>query len=189
MAKNKDYLIDRVDQLLAIAEPTRLQIVSIMEDTKEASVSQIAEQLGRPHDSLYHHVRHLERVGLLIKVGMEKSARRPYAIYGLPGRRIRVNPENTAPRYRAALKKAARGVFRLAERLADAAFDATESSLVGTLANMRIQQLTVNLSTSDFKKVNEHLKEIDKLFLSCRTPGKGKRLYTITYSLTPTAKS
>jgi DNA-binding transcriptional ArsR family regulator len=58
-----------VDILRAMADPTRLAILSLLMDARPdlpvMSVKEIAARLGEPQTKLYRHVKHLEAAGLI----------------------------------------------------------------------------------------------------------------------------
>lgn len=181
-----DYIIRDAGQLEAIAEPTRQRIVTLLEELGESSIPDLARRMERSPESLYHHARRLERAGLLVQVGSAPSGRRHKAVYRLPGRRLRVDPENRTRAYVRALQRAARGVFRLAERLAEDALGDPAGALVGPEANHRIQQLTARLDRAGLARLRGMLEELDRFLLESRSTA-GGRVYTVTYAVSPSA--
>ncbi len=61
--------VDDVDILRAMADPTRMAILSVLMDRPDdlpvMSVKEIAARLGEPQTKLYRHVKHLEAAGLI----------------------------------------------------------------------------------------------------------------------------
>jgi DNA-binding transcriptional ArsR family regulator len=70
-------------QLENLTSPVRLAIAQRLEIDKEATARELALRMGRPVTSLYHHLKALERAGVLRVVDERKSGRRPEAVYAL----------------------------------------------------------------------------------------------------------
>jgi DNA-binding transcriptional ArsR family regulator len=69
VAPAKTKAVDDVDILRAMADPTRMAILSVLmarpDDLPVMSVKEIAARLGEPQTKLYRHVKHLEAAGLI----------------------------------------------------------------------------------------------------------------------------
>jgi DNA-binding transcriptional ArsR family regulator len=69
VAPAKTKAVADVDILRAMADPTRLAILSVLmerpDDLPVMSVKEIAARLGEPQTKLYRHVKHLEAAGLI----------------------------------------------------------------------------------------------------------------------------
>ncbi len=69
VAPVKTKAVDDVDILRAMADPTRMAILSVLmgrpDDLPVMSVKEIAARLGEPQTKLYRHVKHLEAAGLI----------------------------------------------------------------------------------------------------------------------------
>jgi DNA-binding transcriptional ArsR family regulator len=63
-----ELVIDDVETLKAMADPTRLAIMSVLNrspDLPVMSVKEIAAELGEPQTKLYRHIKQLEAAGLI----------------------------------------------------------------------------------------------------------------------------
>ncbi len=59
-------VVDSVDMLKAMADPTRMAILATLMKTRQVmSVKELAAELGEPQTKLYRHVRQLEAAGLI----------------------------------------------------------------------------------------------------------------------------
>jgi DNA-binding transcriptional ArsR family regulator len=61
-------MVEDVETLKALADPTRMAILSVLTrsaDLPVMSVKEVAAELGEPPTKLYRHVRQLEEVGLI----------------------------------------------------------------------------------------------------------------------------
>src|SRR5215216_2961617 len=85
------YVIREPKQLAALRSPVRQEIVDALAPTRIRTVAELASMLGRSTHSLYHHVRVLERVGLILNMGIERRNRRDEALYATPGRLLRIH--------------------------------------------------------------------------------------------------
>lgn len=72
-------------QLESLTSPVRLAIVQRMEIDKEVTARELAQRMGRPVTSIYHHLKQLEAVGVLRVVAERKGPRRPEAVYAMVG--------------------------------------------------------------------------------------------------------
>jgi DNA-binding transcriptional ArsR family regulator len=76
MVARPDRTISEPAQLRVLASPLRQEILDLIARTGDAQVSEIASLLGRPADSLYYHLRELERVGLVVSSRARANGRR-----------------------------------------------------------------------------------------------------------------
>jgi DNA-binding transcriptional ArsR family regulator len=61
-------MVEDVETLKALADPTRMAILSVLTRSRDLpvmSVKELAAELGQPQTKLYRHVRQLEEVGLI----------------------------------------------------------------------------------------------------------------------------
>ena len=110
------YFIREPAQLAAIRSPVRQEIVDMLAATGIRTVAEIASMLGRSTHSLYHHIRVLERVGLMLNMGIERRNRRDEALYATPGRRLRIHRDPGSPTFRRNMRGLVAGMLRLTER-------------------------------------------------------------------------
>jgi DNA-binding transcriptional ArsR family regulator len=92
-AHNLDYEIDEVvvastnAQLKAVANDTRMDILNLLME-RAATVSQIAEVLGKPKGTVGYHTKVLEDVGMVRIVRTNKVRAMTEKYYGRTGRTI-----------------------------------------------------------------------------------------------------
>jgi len=110
------YVIREPQQLIAIRSPVRQEIVDVLAATGIRTIAEIATMLGRSPHSLYHHVRVLERVGLMLNMGIERRNRRDEALYATPGRPLRIPYVPGSPTYVRHMRGLVAGMLRLTER-------------------------------------------------------------------------
>lgn len=111
---------ERVRYLRALASPARLEVVEGLQLCGPSSVAELARRLGRAADSLYYHLRELEKVGVVEVCGTTPAPRghggRRGAIYRLAKDVVGVDDLGADDRERAALGDMASAVLRLTER-------------------------------------------------------------------------
>jgi DNA-binding transcriptional ArsR family regulator len=114
--------IARPEAIEVLAYPLRQELVDTLEACGgEASAGELAEQLGRPADGLYYHLRLLAAAGLIAELpaprrGAGGRAERRYRI-AVPGRgplRLAYAPRQR--RRTAAIEKLVSGMLRIAGR-------------------------------------------------------------------------
>ena len=110
------YVIRKPEQLAAIRSPVRQEIIDALAPARIRTVAEIASMLGRSTHSLYHHVRVLERVGLILNMGIERRNRRDEALYATPGRRLRIHRDPGSPTFQRNMRGLVAGMLRLTER-------------------------------------------------------------------------
>ena len=184
MKRPAEYIIHDVAQLRAIATAARHEIVAIMEELEEFSVGDLAAYLGRPAESIYYHVNNLVSVGLVLEVSTRVGNTRPEKLYALVGRRLFVDRECRDPEYRAILKKSARSVVRLSERLLHRALDDPRCHLSGPHANFQLHQRSARLSKPKLRQLAKLLAEVDQFLLDNNDPNQGVS-YVVTSSFAP----
>lgn len=61
----ESYRINDLDQVKALAHPLRLRIIETLAASEPMTTKQVAESLGEKPTRLYHHVKLLEKAGLI----------------------------------------------------------------------------------------------------------------------------
>ncbi len=80
-------------QVRALIAPARQEIVDVLDAAGPCAVATLAALVGRPADALYHHLRRLVRVGLVIEIERRKEGRHAFAVYDLAFRPLRIRYE------------------------------------------------------------------------------------------------
>ena len=167
--------------LRALHTPARQEIVDTLDAAGPCSVARLAELIGRPADSLYHHLRRLVRVGLVVEE-RHKEGRHVFAIYRLQVRPLKLRYE------RPACSADVVGVVGAAHRLAWREFrramgrgDAITSGPRRTLWGARAKGW---LSPDELERVNRLLGEVIEL-LRAGTPARGRVPVSASFLLAP----
>ena len=186
MSGQKDnYVIRDNRQMRALAAATRQEIVDVLPRMGTVSVAELAAALGRPADSLYFHLRILQRVGLIRSAGSRRAARRREALFRAVGPELSLS-------YRPGKKGNAKEVhpiiasmLRLGIRDFRNAFQDADASVSGPHRELWALRRTAWLSRSQITRVNRY---IHKLMREMATPRRNGRLYAVTLVLTPLAR-
>lgn len=179
--------ISRPDHVEALASPMRQRIVDRIEALGPCAVRDLALSLDVAADSLYYHVRRLQRIGLL-SVGSRRrdGSRRPEAVVSLKAPRWHIAYE---PRNAGAVLKVSRVILRQAQR--DFALGLRQPAAVtrGPLRNLWALRLEGSLGPADVRRINRHLAGILKILRGARTrltaPGPARSLMAVSWVLAP----
>ena len=107
--------IENPKEIELLASPTRIEIVDTLESLGgEASVAELAAQLGRPADGLYYHLRQLAEGGLLVETATPEGRR--YRTRMPEGERLRLRYKPGKNANAKAVGDVAASVLRVAGR-------------------------------------------------------------------------
>jgi DNA-binding transcriptional ArsR family regulator len=84
------YWIERADQIAALTSMRRHDIGDRIAASGPMSIKELAEQIGVQPSALYHHVKIMLDVGLLVEAGSRIVRRKREQLYAAPGRRMRL---------------------------------------------------------------------------------------------------
>ncbi|MFT4709461.1 MAG: DNA-binding transcriptional ArsR family regulator [Planctomycetota bacterium] len=183
----------RIALLKALASPARIEVVEVMQISGPATVAEISTQLGRAADSLYHHLRQLEKAGIVERQGKRQSGGRSGAVYALCEREVSADSSHESPvEERAAMADLGAAILRLTERdMRTALTDdwETESSFAG-LHDFPLVQRTKGwlnpaqaaVALAKIQDVLGYMRE----HAVCDEPGEsGARLFALSQVLSP----
>jgi DNA-binding transcriptional ArsR family regulator len=171
----------------AIVAPLRQEIVDALDAAGPCSIARLAELIGRPADSLYFHLRKLERVGLVVETERRRDGRHVFRVYDLPAHPVSLRYGD--PIRAADLTGIARSAFRAAAR--DFAAAATDPAVVrptGRERELWMARAKGWLTPGELARANELLGQLLTLVRSANTRAgqrQGTRLFGITFGLAP----
>jgi DNA-binding transcriptional ArsR family regulator len=177
-------LIDRADQLDALVSPVRNQIHLHMEILGECTIGQLAESMRREPESLYYHIRRLERVGIVVETEKKWTGGRSEAVYALAGKRIMVDQKQTSPRFLKSMARGIRTLLRYSERCLERSLTNPNTRRGGTGRNFRIEQQVVRLNPADMKEVQLRLDALNEFLTNADDPDLDQ-YYSITIAISP----
>ena len=183
------YRIQAPRQIEALASPARQEVVDALTLIGPTSIAALAEDLGRAPDSLYYHVRKLERVGLVVRCGTREAGSREEALFDVPGAHMVVDIEPRSARERGHLLKLVTSALRVAERDLFAALESGRA-IYRRCARRNAWGARVKgwLNPEELSEVRAHLQAIGDIVLASKRR-KGSDLHAVTYVLAPLAPS
>lgn len=170
------------EQVRALAAPTRQEIVDGLESAGPGSVAALARLLGRKPDALYHHLRHLVRVGL---IGARSDDAERGAVYAL-----RVLPRLTygSPVRPKEIARVVAGAQRLTWREYSRALAASAGVSQGPQRTLWGGRAKGWVDPNALTRVNQLLKELLAVIRAGR-PGRGTTPLSLSFILAPAATS
>jgi len=170
--------------LRALAYPARIELVEALMSEQPATVEELGRFLGRNPRALYHHLRPLLAVGLVVEVGERPTSRRPARLYGLPAERLELDPEDRSKPAREARCRMARAVLRKALALHERALEDPGLALGGKRRALTLGHRVARLTPRGLERVNVKLRELMTLLVEEHDPRRGTP-FVLTVQLAP----
>lgn len=184
--RNKPYYIRDLAQMRAVISPARDEILDAVAANGPCTVMWLGAFLGRKPDSLYHHVRVLRRVGLLLETLSPNSQGRATAVYDVPGRPIFLRYELGDPRKVRAVTAYGGSALRIAHRRFAQGFKSDHAVVRGPARNLWAARWRGWLTQTELGKANILLTRLAALARGGGSQrGGGAHLYDITWVLSP----
>ena len=190
-AVNKEIsLIESPAQIKALVSTTRQEIIDTLQAMGEASVPELAQQLARPADALYYHVRALAKSGLLRHVGNRQQGRHVETVYATqePEKRLKLRYQPDDAAATAALKQLVASMLRASGREFDRAIADPSCQLEGPRRELWAGRAKGWVSPADLERINELLTELAQLFFLA-PDAKRNRLFSLQFLLAPASVS
>jgi len=173
--------ISDASAIAALASPVRQELLDTLEALGgEATIAELAAQLGRPADGLYYHVAILRRAGLFVAGpgGRSRAGRseRRYRTPARPGTRLRLIYQPGKPRNAAALRGVVGGMLRIARRDFDRAL-VTATVVEGPRRELWASRGTGWVSDAELAEINRLLEQLSSRL---RQPRGGDRQHLIS---------
>ncbi len=175
--------IENPREIGLLASPTRIEIVDTLEALGgEATVAELAAQLGRPADGLYYHLRQLAAGGLLIETATPDGRR--YRTRMPEGERfsLRYKPGKNANAK--AVGDVAASVLRVAGRDFKRAISDPDAIAEGALRELWAARNKGWVGDAELAEINRLLMRIIALLHRPRTTTR-KRLVALSWILAP----
>ncbi len=167
-----------------LASPVRQELVDTLAALGgTASVATLAEQLGRPADGLYHHMRLLASAGLVEASDGDAGGERLYRLIG-DGAPIRLAYRRGPGGNTDALRHFARALLHVAASDFDAAVDRPGVALSGPRRELWASRTTGWLSDGDLVEVNHLLERLGALLSQPKSDDRS-RLMSLAFAFAP----
>jgi DNA-binding transcriptional ArsR family regulator len=175
-------------QIAVLGSPARQEVVDALQALGPCSVAELAEALGRAPDSLYYHLRKLERAALVVRHGTRTSGAREETLYATPGVMV-VDHEPGTARERANVLRLVGSALRIAERDLRTALGSGRAVYRRNAQRNAWGARTKGwLTRAELAEVRAHLAAVtDLLARGKKQPG--AELHAVTFVLTPLVPS
>lgn len=174
-----------LEQLRALASPVRQEIIDALHAAGPCSMSELADLLARPVDSLYFHVRRLLKVRLVVELDARKTGRHVASMYDLPARPVRIDYRIlSSPAGARALRSVVHGALRLSLREFDSATRSVDIQQVEQTRDFWGGRTKGWLTESQHRRVVALLDELHTIFQTAQ-PTPHTRAMALGFVLTP----
>jgi len=184
--------------LEALASPARLEVVEGLQVVGPSSVAELARRLGRAADSLYYHLRELERAGVVEVCGRTPAPRghggRRGAIYRIAAEVVGGDMaagdeggDGDSARERAALGAMASAILRLTERNVGLSLTGPAPRRPGPGFEdlPHVQRTKAWLTAEELDELGTLVARVEDFLRARAEPGPGDRsLCALTFALT-----
>jgi predicted transcriptional regulator len=160
-------------QWRAIASSVRLQMVDLLRMIGPCAVPRLAEALDRPGDGLYHHMRILERAGIVKRVGEERAGPRMQAVYSVTAKDVRLPVDRHDAKSAKQLCRVTSSLLRTADRGVSSAIRAGGIKQTGPERNLWCRIHTGRVDAKRLARLNALLHEIETEIDAGRSSGEG----------------
>ncbi len=175
--------IENPKEIGLLASPTRIEIVDTLESMGgEATVAELAAQLGRPADGLYYHLRQLAEGGLLIETATPEGRRYRTRVPAGERLRLRYKPGRNANAQ--AVGDVAASVLRVAGRDFKRAIADAGAIAEGPLRELWAARNKGWVGDAELAEINRLLVRINALLHRPRTTTRN-RLVALSWILAP----
>lgn len=176
--------IENPDLVRVLASPVRQELVDTLAALGgRATVADLADELGRPADGLYHHMRILLGAGLVQALDDEGGGERAYRLAG-SGAPLKLSYRQGATGNVEEVKQFAKALLKIAAADFEAALDRPDVTLHGPRRTVWAARNKGWLSDADIVEVNRLLERLNDL-LSQTKAGDRPHLMSFAFSLAP----
>lgn len=181
--------VESATQIRALASTVRQELIDALQALGEASVPELAQQLGRPADALYYHLRALLRAGLVHQVGSRQRSRHVEAVYATvaPDQALQLRYPTGPGADNEALKQLIGGMLRASGRAFERALDDPDRITEGPQRELWAGRIQGWLTPTGLRRANALLNQLAVLFAPGQRPA-GSRLFALQIVLTPDAR-
>jgi DNA-binding transcriptional ArsR family regulator len=183
--KSGEQAVSDRGQIRLLSSPVRQEILdTIAALGGEASVAELADELGRPADGLYYHLKTLVRGGLVRSAEVVKGEERLFKLVTGAGRPLRLTYDLGHDGNARELDAFARGLLQIAGRDFGAALGNKDVGVEGPARELWASRNKGWLSADDLKEVNALLERLSAITSQTRAAGRN-RLISLAFVLAP----
>jgi len=164
-SKPRTLLIRDRRQRKVLTSPIRLEILGHFTSSDPLSVSDLAEQMGRPATAVYYHVHELERVGLIERAGSRPSGKRKESLFRPVAEQYDLTPDRTNPEQVEDTLTTMGAAHSMVIRDMEASLKNDTGRFEGPDRNFIALRVHGRLSRKSLAKANKHIDALLELFL------------------------
>lgn len=169
-----------LEQLRALNNPVRLQVLTTLRTFGPATVGELAERLALKEHLLFYHVKVMVKHGLVFPDSTRPSSTKPVTVFRASRPGSASGFDYTDPEVREQVKRNLASVLRASRREFESAMAKRAASVDAQATLMRV---TARLSPERHELVRDKLREISELLRA--EPGDDGEGYSLTVVLTP----
>jgi predicted ArsR family transcriptional regulator len=174
--------------LRVLASPVRQEIYDLMRSLGPTTVRQLAGQLEVPANSLYFHLKKMERAGIVKVVETIKRAQSPpESIYDLVDSDLSFNFDVSDSEHAGLLITATAAMLRLCLRDFQSASRSSRTVGKGSKRNFRAARLVAWLTVAETRKVNTLIEELSEILQGSRKRPDANR-FAVAWTMCPLVK-
>lgn len=186
MSDSQRYILEKLSQLQAISSPVKQEIIDVIQSRGQCSIGDIADELGRPADGLYYHIRALVKDQLLVEVGFTKKTGQREKIYNTSqsGSLMEAGYDQSDPEKVDAMNKIVSSMLKIALKDFKAGLNSKVAVVEGDGRNLSACRIKSRLTYNEVRRVNSLLAQVAAVFNHQRQENT-ENLYSIAWVLAP----
>lgn len=165
-AKSQTYWVLQRKQLRSLVSQRRLEIIDRLVAAGPLSAKDLARLVGAQPSALYHHLRQLMEVGLVVEAGFRVVRRRREVLYMTRAPRIRLFRALRDPNNAREMTRITATMTRQMSRDFKRGIKSPQARPSGTLQNLGFMRLLASPSPATLRRINQYLAEIGELLFT-----------------------
>jgi DNA-binding transcriptional ArsR family regulator len=179
------YILRSRKQLATLKAAARQELLDVLSSMGTVSVAELAAALGKPADSLYYHLRILQKAGLVVEDGTRQEAGHSERLYRAIASDLRLAYTPGLKGNAEVVTPIVDSMLRLTSRDFKAAFENETTVVQGPQRELWAARTTGWLTEQQVEELNRHLASMRQITVSSPPRDEGERLYALTMVLTP----
>jgi DNA-binding transcriptional ArsR family regulator len=164
--KSETYWVLQRKQLRSLVSQRRLEIIDRLVAAGPLSAKDLARLVGAQPSALYHHLRQLMEVGLVVEAGYRVVRRRREVLYMTRAPRIRLFRALRDPNNAREMTRITATMTRQMSRDFRRGIKSPAARPSGTLQNLGFMRLLASPSPATLRRINQYLAEIGELLFT-----------------------
>lgn len=164
--KSETYWVLQRKQLRSLVSQRRLEIIDRLVAAGPLSAKDLARLVGAQPSALYHHLRQLMEVGLVVEAGYRVVRRRREVLYMTRAPRIRLFRALRDPNNAREMTRITATMTRQMSRDFKRGIKSPAARPSGALQNLGFMRLLASPSPATLRRINQYLAEIGELLFT-----------------------